>query len=144
MWPSPELPDRALLLHEQLAEDEHERDANSRFYVRDDGAFFHSRNRAAGDPGRPWDTDFPDKPVRQLDAGAVAELRAALAGFPRLAARYARPPGAPAPSHPVTERWTAVVDGRPRTVVVEEDAVPPPLAELRALIDRLVAASARA
>ena len=144
MSPSPELPDRALLLYEQTAEDEHERDGNSRFYVRDDGAFFHARNREGGDPARTWDDPFPDAPVRRLDAAAVAELRAALAPFPRLAEHYARPPAAPAPSHPVTERWTAVVDGRPRTVVVEEDAVPPPLAELRAVLDRLVAASARA
>jgi hypothetical protein len=138
--PPAELPRGALLLFEQMAEDEDERSANSRWYVRDDGAFLHARNRPGGEPEH-WTVPFPDEPARRFDEAQLAALRDAItaADLPRLARRPAGRPE-PEPSHVIVERWSVLGPQGPVTVEVCDDE-PPEIAALRAVVNRLVAES---
>jgi hypothetical protein len=145
------LPDRMLLLHEEFVAADLDRTGNSRFYFRDDGAFFHSRNRELwvppdraddDDPALHFNREFAAQPDATLDGPRLQELIGAIesADFPALDPCYA--PAMPARvSHPVVERFTAASDGDVRTVIVEQRAHPPALRTLRATIDRLVEAA---
>jgi hypothetical protein len=153
--PRLDIPDRALLLYENIGLKDPDRTGNWRFVVRDDGCFFNARNTklwlsqpeefASDDPKLFWNTAFPDTPSRCLTPPQRAELDEAIreADLASLAKRSTtRLEGRK--SSPSLERWTLARQGRAvHTVVVEAGDVPAPLSRLRATIDRLVAAAPR-
>lgn len=138
--PPVELPEGALLLYEHMAEDEDERDSNSRWFVRADGAFYHARNRP-GELGH-WSEPFPVAPALRFNAAQLDELRNAIedADLHALARTPAARPD-PEPSHVFVERWSTPGVAGPASVEVFDDEEPSGIAALRAVMNRLVADS---
>lgn len=150
-----EIPDQTLLLYENMSLNTPDRTGNWRFMFRQDGCFFNARNTQlwltgeadfqSDDPALFWNTPFSTTPDRCLTEAQQAELKDTIRqiNFFSLDSYYPSDSLEEVSSH-VVERWTVVQNGKTHTVVVEEEAAPPQLIELRAVIDQLVANAPRA
>jgi hypothetical protein len=112
----------ALLHFERRAEDEEEAGGDLRWYVTEDGEFFHARR----------DGDF--RLARRFSPAQVARLRDAVAE----AGLASLPPAEPPDEGVIEERWTA----RGETYVVyDTDEEPAAIRNLRELVDQCLAES---
>jgi hypothetical protein len=136
--PPLELPERAILLHESFAVHSRERRGNSRFYVRDDGAFFHQRNTSDAPADELWDEPFAERPVLLMGPDGLAKLEQFIrdADFASLESSYDNP--LVRSSNPVVERFTAASGRAPATVTVHDGALPAQLKHLREGLDALL------
>lgn len=144
------IPDQTLLLYENMGIYDPDRTGNWRFLFRQNGCFFNAHNDQlwlteeeqfeSDEPALFWDTPFSDTPDRCLTETQQVELLDTIreVGFFSLDSYYSSA-SLDDISSPSVERWTIVQGDEVHTVVVEEEATPPQLVELRAVIDQLVA-----
>lgn len=112
----------ALLYFERRAEDEEEAGGDLRWYVTEDGEFFHARR----------DGDF--RLARRFSPAQVERLRDAVADI----GLASLPPAEPPDEGVIEERWTA---GGQTYVVYDTDEEPAAIRDLRKLVDHCVAES---
>ena len=146
--PKLELPDKTLLLYEQITVNNPDRTENWRFFLRKDGCFFNARNTqlwvtdsvllSNDNPKLFWNKPFSATPDRCLTESQQAELVDAIhkANFSSLDKYYTTPSRV---SDPSVVRWTVVEESGTYTVVVESGATPQQLVQLRSAIDKLIA-----
>ncbi|MCU0521908.1 MAG: hypothetical protein MUF84_14610 [Anaerolineae bacterium] len=152
--PTLEIPDDALLLFEHMVMKDPDRTVNWRYYFDVEGCYHSARNTQlwltepeqfdSEDPELTWNTPFSPTPDRCLTEEQLAELTDSieLVVFEDLKPSYTSV-AFPFTSSPAVERWTLVDEDGPVTVVAEQGASPPPLADLQRLIGRLVAEAPR-
>jgi hypothetical protein len=149
-----QIPEKTLLLYENMAIANSDRTGNWRFLFRNDGCFFNARNTqlwitdpealSSNDPKFYWNTAFPNTPNRCLTDSQKTELADAIrkSDFASLA-KHSPFLGNQRVSDSSIERWTLVEDSGNYTVLVEKGFAPPQLVQMRAKIDQLIANATR-
>lgn len=142
----PVIPANCIILYEQIACKEEDKATNYRFYLDQEGRFFHMKNDEITDIKIPgiWNKSFDEQPVRVLSPQQIGELNKHLSEIlPAQIKNNIDQDWINDSSHPVFERWTILLpnSNKPITAVLAGGSPPMLFQKLRTKLDTLVSRS---
>lgn len=142
----PIIPANCIILYEQIACKEEDKATNYRFYLDQDGRFFHMKNDEIPGIENPgiWNKNFDEQPVRVLSSQQMSELKKLLSDIqPAQIKNNIDQNWINDSSHPVFERWTISLpnSNKPFTATLAGGSPPLLFQKLRTELDALVSQS---